>query len=150
VSLERSVQRVTQSLGGETSIGAGGVATAKSAVDRLIRVQKEAVPREIVVEFEAAQVDALDLDQTDPDELVGDVGDVLVETNNLLVDGRAVASGLAPEDEEDRLARPSRLGLRGGIIAEPAVFGGLELARLGIGNAGQQEQGHPGEDAIHG
>ena len=117
----------------DAGLGVGRVAAAVAAVDRLVGVQEEHVPGQVVVELEAAQVHPGDLDQADADELVGDFGDVLVETNNLLVDRGAVASGLAAEDEEDRLAGPLRLGLRGGVVGVPAVLGGVELARLGLG-----------------
>ena len=89
-----------------------------------------------MVEFETAEVYAGDLDQADANELIGTVGNVLFETNNLLVEGGAVASGFAPEDEEDGLAGPLRLRLRGGVVAVPAVLGRVELARLGVCGAG--------------
>ena len=111
VRLERAVHRVAESLHREARIGARGVAAAVAAVDRLVRIEEEGIPGQVEVELEAAQVDAGDLHQPDADESVGDVGDILVETNNLLVEIGAVASGLAAEDEEDRLAGSLCLGL---------------------------------------
>src|SRR5439155_26735675 len=79
----------------------------------------------------------------------GGVGDLGVETNNLLVYRRAVASGLAPEDEEDRLAGPPGLGLRGGVVGVPAEPRRVELAGLGAGRRGQEQHGGGRENPMH-
>jgi hypothetical protein len=57
---ERLLQRVAQPLERDAGLRVGGVAPAVAAVDRLVRVQEEAVPRQIVVELEQAQVRAGD------------------------------------------------------------------------------------------
>src|SRR5262249_52193053 len=67
-----------------------------------------------------------DLDQAHAHELVGHVGDLL-QTDNLPVDPAAVASGLAAEDHEQRLA-----GLAGQVAAgleagQPAELAGARL-----------------------
>jgi hypothetical protein len=82
-----------------------------------------------VVELEAAQVRARDPDQADADELVGEVGDIGVESNNLLVDVGAVPSGLAAEDEEDRFAGPLRLRQGPSVVVEPAELGRVRPPR---------------------
>ena len=76
----------------------------------------------------------------DRPEPVGGGGDRLLETNNLLVQGFAVPSGLTAEHEEDRLAGTSRLGRRGRVVGVPAVLGGVELWRRGAG-CGENREG---------
>jgi hypothetical protein len=93
-----------------------------------------------VVEFETTKIDARDLYEAYADELVCGIGDILVETNNLLVDLGTVPSRLAPKHEEDGFARSLRLGLRGGIIGEPAVLRRLNLARLCIRGTHRHEK----------
>jgi hypothetical protein len=85
-----------------------------------------------VIELEPAQVHPRDLHESYANELIGNLGDVLMETNNLLVEFGAVASGLAPKDEEDRFTGAFRLRLRGRIVGEPAVFGRIRFRRAGI------------------
>jgi hypothetical protein len=104
-----------------------------------------------VIELEEAQVRPGDLHQADPDELVGNVGDLGVETDNLPVDVGAVASGLAPEDEEDRLSGAAGLGARGGVVGVPPVLRRIDLAGLGAGvGRPEEDDGHAREQTIHG
>jgi hypothetical protein len=85
-----------------------------------------------VIEFEPAQVHPGDLHESQSNELVSSFGNVLMETNNLLVEFSAVASGFAPEDKEDRFAGAFRFNFRGRIIGEPAVFSRIRFRRAGI------------------
>jgi len=94
-----------------------------------------------VIELEPAQIHPRDLHEADADEPVGEVSDGLVETNNLLVNGRAVRSGFAPKDEEDWLAGPLRLGLRGRVVGIPAEPDGVGLGRGSAGARRRQKNG---------
>ena len=76
-------------------------------------------------------------DEPDADELVGDVVQWLGETNNLLVELGAVRSGLAAEDDEQRLAGPLGLGPGGGVVGVPA--GRLRVPLLGERRGRQDE-----------
>jgi hypothetical protein len=96
-----------------------------------------------VVELEAAKVHAGDLHEPDADELVREVLDIGVETNNLLVNGGAVNSRLAAEDEEDGLSGPARLRQSLRVVGNPAVPRGVLL--LGFGKSGHEQQHKPGE-----
>jgi hypothetical protein len=97
-----------------------------------------------VVELEAAQVHAGDLHEPNADEPVGEVLDIGVETNNLLVNRGAVDSRLAAEHEEDRLSGPAGLGESLRVVKLPAVPRGIDF--LGFRNAGcEQEQREPGD-----
>lgn len=72
-----------------------------------VRVDEERGPRQVQVELEVIEIDAGNARQADADELLGDVLN-LVQTNNLLVEAEAVPSGLATEDDEQRLAAAPR------------------------------------------
>src|SRR5262249_3571620 len=102
----------------------------------------------VEVKLEAAEVHPGDLGQANADELVRDVRDVLMETNNLLVKGGTVASRLAAEDEEDRLAGALGLGPAGLVVGIPTVPGGGGR-RPGRRAAGEREKGGQNQDAVH-
>ena len=73
-----------------------------------------------MIEVEQAEIGPLNPHETTAHELISNVGDFLVKTNNLFVDLRAVDSGLAAEDNEYRLAGPLRFRLGGSVVAIPA------------------------------
>src|SRR5262249_1526893 len=115
-----------------------GVAAAEAAVDLLVGVQEERRPGEVVVEVEHVEVDAAHVDHTGEDELPREVGDLLVETNNLFVEALAVQSALAAEDEEDRLAAVAGGGPCPGVVGDPG--GVLIVTREGRGGAKAEGQ----------
>jgi hypothetical protein len=137
VGVERGLHGEAEPRQGEPAFGALGFAAAVAAVDLLVGVQEEAVPGQVEVEIEEVEVEAGDPVEPDQDELFGDVGDLL-QTNNLFVKRFRVRSGHSPEDEEDRLAGLTCLGLGGVEAVEPAG-GGL----LGLGGSVAGLEDHP-------
>ena len=130
-------------------LSVSGVAASVAAVDCLVRVQEEDIPGEVEIEFEATEVYSGDLEQTDANKLVRDISDVLVKTNNLLVNGGAVASRLAAEDHHHRFAGALGLFLAGGVVGIPAVPAGVGL-RLGQRGTRDSAKCGQNQEAVHG
>jgi hypothetical protein len=96
-----------------------------------------------VVERKDVEVDAAHVDDAGENKLAGEVGNFLVETNNLLVETRAVNSALATEDEENRLAGSASGGLRLRVVDDPGrrlVVGGNASGKA----KGEQGGNRPG------
>jgi hypothetical protein len=103
-----------------------------------------------VVEFEQTEIRSLNPHQAAANELVGYVGDFLVETNNLLVDLRAVDSRLATEDDEEGLAGAPGLGFGGVVVAVPAELVGVAFALSERGRGREKHQAATGQEMVHG
>jgi hypothetical protein len=82
--------------------------------------QKKNHQRQVVIELELVEVDAVEAREPDADELVGEVSDAF-ETDNLPVKLAARDSGIAPQDHHERLAVLPRLGLALLETENPAV-----------------------------
>lgn len=89
-----------------SSIGIRCVAPAVAAVNLPIAAHQKDHHGQIVVESKDREIDVLHVRQTDTYKFVGDVFDVF-ETNNLLVEIEAVASGDAAQDDHQRPIRPA-------------------------------------------
>jgi hypothetical protein len=110
---------------GHARFRAGSVAAAVAPVNPLVRVQEEHHEGQIEVEFEQVQIRAVHARQANPYELVGEVFDA-IETNNLLVEIPAVASGDAAEHQHDRFAGLAREPLALFVTGQPTLLGQLE------------------------
>jgi hypothetical protein len=70
-----------------------------------VGVHEKCRPRQIVVKIKCRQIHAPHIDDPSQNELIGQLAECLVETNNLLVEGRTFPSRLSAERQEYRLAR---------------------------------------------
>jgi len=100
VSVESLFHGVSESAQRKSALVRPGVAAAVAAVDDFIGRKEKAEPGEVVVEVEKRQIKPGDPRESDADEPVGDFVQRLGETNNLLVEFRAVRSGLTAQDDE--------------------------------------------------
>jgi len=112
-------------------IGTAGGAAAVAGVDLFLGIHEEDHERQVVVEVEQIQVQVVDARQADPDELVGDVFDVL-QTDNLPVKFMASRSRLAADDDHERLAAFARQGFAFFEAKNPAMLACLKAAAPGL------------------
>jgi hypothetical protein len=124
-------------------------ADAVAAVDRLVGVEEEAGPGELLVELEELEVEAPALDDADADELLEERGELRVlAAGNLPVDRLAGRSGDAAEDDEERLSGAlGRLESRGEVVVDPVPLhlgvleGGPELVLVLGEREGEEQRG---------
>jgi hypothetical protein len=82
-----------------------GIPASIAAVYLPFGVCKERSPSQVIIKVELIQIHAAHVGDAHEHELVGEMGNLLVETNNLLVESFAVRSPLASEDQKDWLVR---------------------------------------------
>ena len=87
-------------------------------------VHEEHRKRQIVVELEQRQVHAVGFDQSNTDELIHEVTDPRVATNNLLVKLAAVPSRDASENDHQRLVGPASNRLCSLVVKLPTIIAG--------------------------
>jgi hypothetical protein len=97
--------------------------------DRLVGVHEEHGEGHVEVELEGLQVHAVHLDHPHADELVHQLADFGIATDNLPVKFGAAVSRDASEDDHERLARSTRLGA--GLL-EVVVDPLLDLLHVGL------------------
>src|SRR5262249_20615659 len=138
---QRGAQGMAKAGQGQSTVRTLGVAATEAAINLFVRIDEKGGPGQITVEIEDVEVHAADLEQAYPDNLLGDLGDLL-QTTTRFVKFLAVASRLAPEDTEQRFAAASCGRPRGLIVREPAGLLGRLHRRLarGPGATGQQAQ----------
>src|SRR5262249_36302178 len=99
-------------------------------------------PRQVVLERELVQVDAVHPRQPEQDEGARRAPEGAVQTPDLGVKGGAVPSALAAEDDEDRLAALAGRGPGGGQVVDEPARPGRGRGALQVGaEEGQRQQG---------
>jgi hypothetical protein len=76
-------------------------------------------PGQIEIKIEDVQVRAARIGDAQQHKLLGEGGDLFVQTNNLLVKPFAVGSAFSPKDGKNRLVLSDRLRLRRGVVLQP-------------------------------
>jgi hypothetical protein len=124
-------------------VGAKRVSPAIPGVYFPFGVQEKDHQRQVVVEFEQVQVDAVEAGQPDANELVGEVFDAF-ETDYLPVKLPASNSRIAPQDHHERLGVFSRLGLAFLEAENPTVPERLRIQDhiLGLSTPGSAAPGN--------
>lgn len=150
VGLQCGIHREPKSPGGDASLRVTGIPAAKPAVDGPVRVQEEHVPGKIKIELEPTEVDSLDPDQPDTNEFIRNGGNVRMETNNLLVNGGAVRSGVTAENQEHGLPSSFRLGDSLRVAGKPAELGRIEFLNPRQTHIGKEQQNQTGKESRHG
>src|SRR5690606_37335942 len=92
----------------EPAFGIALVASAVTAVDVEIFVEKERVPGGVVIELEPLQVDPVHARNSHADKAGPHLSNIGVVMGNLPIPVPALRSALAPKDDEQRLAGLAR------------------------------------------
>jgi hypothetical protein len=113
---------VLQGIQGEVSIGVLILAAAEAAVDAASGIHEKGGPGEVEVKVEQPEVDPAHVGDPNQHEAVGEVCDLFVKTNNLLVEAFAGLSTLSAEDDEQRFLRlPCRNASRFPVGVPPGL-----------------------------
>ena len=98
------------------------IAAAVSRVRPAFRILKERHPSQVELELKLIEIHAVHRLNPHADELLGQLGDLIILTDNLPVEIGARRSPFAPEDNEHRLARFSARSLPFLVVVQPCDF----------------------------
>jgi hypothetical protein len=104
MSCQRLGHRIPQSGQRQPTIGRQPVATAISAINDFAWAEEESRPRQIEIKIKHLEIDAAHVGEPDENKLVGQVRDRRLETSHLPVEGVAIGSVGATEDDQKRFA----------------------------------------------
>ena len=106
-------------------LGVLAIPAAVAAVDCPLGIHEERGPSQVVVELESVEIDPLYVRDSHEYELSGKIGDLLIKTNNLLVEALTGHSPLSAKHDHERLACLLSLTECRSIIGPPCWIGWL-------------------------
>ena len=140
MQLERRFHRFAKTLKRDVFISLLLIGTrAVSSVDGAIGVEEERGEGQVIIELEERQVERIALNQAHTHELVEQVLQLCIVTNNLLVKTLAGNSGDAPKDDQERFScclgfgeagREIVVNPKAGRLHRRAIVAHLGIARL--------------------